>query len=101
MPPSFSGKSTLVSGNVTIAGHRTSLRLEPEMWDALKDVCTRERLSIHEVCTRIDARRQDGTSLTAAVRTFMVTYYRDAATNEATGGPGTATASPSVGAPMT
>src|SRR4051794_5372183 len=82
MPPSFSGKSTLVSGNVTIAGHRTSLRLEPEMWDALKDVCSRERLSIHVVCTMIDARRQDGTSLTAAVRSFMVTYYRGAATIE-------------------
>jgi predicted DNA-binding ribbon-helix-helix protein len=82
MPPSSSGKSTLVSGNVTIAGHRTSLRLEPEMWDALKGVCARERLSIHEVCTRIDARRQDGTSLTSAVRTFMVKYYQGAATDE-------------------
>ena len=82
MPPSLSGKSTLVSGNVTIAGHRTSLRLEPEMWDALKGVCARERLSIHEVCSRIDARRQDGTSLTSAVRTFMVKYYQGAATDE-------------------
>jgi predicted DNA-binding ribbon-helix-helix protein len=82
MPPSFSGKSTLVSGNVTIAGHRTSLRLEPEMWDALKGICNRERLSIHEVCTRIDERRQDGTSLTSAVRTFMVTYFQLATTSE-------------------
>ncbi len=83
MPPSFSGKSTLVSGNVTIAGHRTSLRLEPEMWDALKGVCARERLSIHEVCTMIDARRRNGTSLTSAVRTFMVKYYQGAATTKA------------------
>jgi predicted DNA-binding ribbon-helix-helix protein len=82
MPPSFSGTSTLVSGNVTIAGHRTSLRLEPEMWDALKGICNRERLSIHEVCTRIDERRQDGTSLTSAVRTFMVKYFQLATTEE-------------------
>src|SRR5947208_1297519 len=82
MPPSFSGKSTLASGNVTIAGHRTSLRLEPEMWEALKGVCARERLSIHEVCTRIDARRRNGTSLTSAVRTFMVKYFQLAATDE-------------------
>ena len=82
MPPSFSGTSTLVSGNVTIAGHRTSLRLEPEMWDALKGICNRERLSIHEVCTRIDERRQDGTSLTSAVRTFMLRYFELATTEE-------------------
>jgi predicted DNA-binding ribbon-helix-helix protein len=78
----FSGNSTLVSGNVTIAGHRTSLRLEPEMWDALKDICTRERRTIHEIYTRINERRTNGTSLTAAVRKFMVGYYRNAATED-------------------
>ena len=81
MPPSFSGKTTLVSGNVTIAGHRTSLRLEPEMWAALRGICARERLSIHVVCTMVDQRR-NGTSLTSAVRTFMVNYYEKAATED-------------------
>jgi predicted DNA-binding ribbon-helix-helix protein len=81
MPPSFSGKTTLVSGNVTIAGRRTSMRLEPEMWAALKAICARERLSIHAVCTLIDERRGEG-GLTSAVRTFMVKYYEGAATEE-------------------
>ena len=81
MPPSFSGKTTLVSGNVTIAGHRTSLRLEPEMWAALKGICARERLSIHVVCTMVDQRRT-AASLTSAVRTFMVNYYANAATED-------------------
>lgn len=81
MPPSFSGKTTLVSGNVTIAGRRTSMRLEPEMWAALKAICARERLSIHVVCTLIDERRGEG-GLTSAVRTFMVKYYEGAATEE-------------------
>ena len=81
MPPSFSGKTTLVSGNVTIAGHRTSLRLEPEMWAALRGICARERLSIHVVCTMVDQRR-NGASLTSAVRAFMVNYYEKAATED-------------------
>lgn len=31
-------KSTLVSRNITILGRRTSVRLEPEMWMALKEI---------------------------------------------------------------
>ena len=49
--------STLVSRNVTIGGHRTSCRLEPYMWDALYDVCARERVTIHTLCTRISERK--------------------------------------------
>ncbi|HBM90878.1 MAG TPA: hypothetical protein DD400_03250, partial [Rhodospirillaceae bacterium] len=30
--PSKTGKSSLVSRNVTIGPHRTSIRLEPDMW---------------------------------------------------------------------
>src|SRR4051812_35402689 len=82
MFPSFSGNCTLVSHNVTIAGHRTSFRLEPDMWIALKEIAAREHLSIHELCTRIDERREGETTLTAAVRSFMLGYYRAAATEE-------------------
>ncbi|MCA8931848.1 MAG: ribbon-helix-helix domain-containing protein, partial [Rhodospirillaceae bacterium] len=29
--------STLLSRNITVDGHRTSIRLEPEMWEALDE----------------------------------------------------------------
>jgi len=45
--PDLGKVSTLVSRNVTIGGHRTSCRLEPFMWDALYDICARERVTIH------------------------------------------------------
>ena len=78
-----SGKvSTLVSRNVTIGGHRTSCRLEPYMWDALYDVCARERVTIHTLCTRISERKDANTSLTAAIRVFALAYFRAAATEE-------------------
>lgn len=32
-------RSTLVSRNVVISGRRTSVRLEPEMWDGLREIC--------------------------------------------------------------
>lgn len=79
---SIDGKSTLVSRNVTVAGHRTSMRLEPEMWNALYDICRRERVSIHALCTEINERKAPNSSLTAAIRVFLMAYYQAAATEE-------------------
>lgn len=42
-------KSSLISRNITVRGHRTSIRLEPEMWDALKDIAHREGTTIHNI----------------------------------------------------
>jgi len=74
--------STLISRNVTIGGHRTSCRLEPFMWDALYDICRRERVSIHALCSRINDRKDANTSLTAAIRVFALAYFRAAATED-------------------
>ena len=68
-----------ISKNVTISGRRTSLRLEPAIWDAVEDICEKEGLTIHELITLIDHRRNE-TSRTSAVRTFVVTYLHDLAT---------------------
>lgn len=75
-------KSTLVSRNITILGHRTSVRLEPEMWNALKDIARREQCSTHEICSLIQLRKNLRTSLTAAIRVFLMLYYRAASTEQ-------------------
>jgi predicted DNA-binding ribbon-helix-helix protein len=71
--------STLDNRNVTVAGHRTSIRLEPAMWDALRLVCERERASIHEIVTAIERARSES-SLTSAIRVFLLRYFMNAAT---------------------
>ena len=38
--------STLISRNVRMDGRRTSVRFEPDMWEALRDICSREGMSI-------------------------------------------------------
>jgi predicted DNA-binding ribbon-helix-helix protein len=70
--------STLISRNVTVDGHRTSVRLEPAMWDALAYVCKAEGKSVHRLVTQI-AQRHDESSLTAAIRVFLMRYFRAAA----------------------
>jgi len=78
-------RSALVSRNITIASHRTSVRLEPEMWSALGDICRRERASMNEVCTVVANAKPDNSSLTAAIRVFVMAYFRAAATEDGHG----------------
>lgn len=75
------GESTLVNRNVFIHDKRTSLRLEPAMWDALAEISKREGKSLHQVCSSVASCRRSS-SLTAAIRVFIMTYFRAAATKE-------------------
>ncbi len=79
--------STLVSRNVTVNGRRTSLRLEPLMWEALAEIVQRENSSVNDLVSRIENRRA-ASSLTAAVRVFIVSYFRAAATEDGHAGAG-------------
>lgn len=74
-------RSTLVNRNITVAGRRTSIRLEAAMWEALRQICERERKSLNEVVTEIEGQRVES-SLTAAIRVYLLSYFRAAATDE-------------------
>jgi len=73
--------STLVSRNLTVAGHRTSIRLEPAMWEALSELCAREHQTINAIATEIGRGRSES-SLTAAIRVHVLGYFRAAATED-------------------
>ncbi len=73
--------------NVVVAGHRTSVRLEPLMWDSLLEISQQLEVTVHDLVTNIDRDRVQS-SLTAAIRVFIVNYYRTAAANG--GAPGKA-----------
>jgi len=73
--------STLINRNVTVAGRRTSMRLEPAMWEALQQLCRREGKTLNELVTQIDRQRSES-SLTAAIRVYLLRYFSAAATDE-------------------
>ena len=79
--PTDAGASTLVNRNITIGGRRTSMRLEQAMWDALEEICRRQNKTPHELCTTVNETRVES-SLTAAVRVYIMTYFRAAATKQ-------------------
>ncbi len=61
--------------NVTVNGRRTSMRLEKETWESLADICVREKVTIHKLCSEIDLNR-GRYGLSSAVRLFILRYYR-------------------------
>jgi predicted DNA-binding ribbon-helix-helix protein len=71
----------LVSGNVRVRGRRTSVRLEPALWDALREICRREAKSVHDLITEIAELRIQST-LTASIRVFLMNYFKAAATED-------------------
>lgn len=66
-----------VCRNVVVAGNRTSVRMEPLLWDSLADISRRENQSLNDIVTMIDGRRGDS-ALTAALRIFILSYFRTA-----------------------
>lgn len=56
--------------SVTLAGHRTSLSLEAEFWEALKAAARAESLSLNALIARIDAQRTG--NLSSAVRVYLL-----------------------------
>ena len=74
-------RSRLINRNVVAVRGRTSMRLEPELWDALIEICTRERRDVNCLVRQIEASNHTG-GRTSAVRVFVLGYFREAA-NEA------------------
>ena len=72
-------QSILQSRNVRIHKRRTSVRLEPEMWNALNEIAELEGCSVHDLCGAVHDLKEKSASFTAALRVFMMEYYRSVA----------------------
>jgi predicted DNA-binding ribbon-helix-helix protein len=57
--------------SLTIAGHRTSLSLEPEFWDALQRQAAKRDVSIAALVTEIDQSRGHR-NLSSAIRVWLL-----------------------------
>ena len=71
--------SRLVNRNVIAARGRTSMRLEPELWAALSEICKREGQDMSGLVQRVEQRGHAG-GRTSAIRVFVLSYFQAAAT---------------------
>ena len=71
MPKSATAKRSIVSN-----GKKTSLSLEDEFWNALKEIAAERHVKLSDLVTAIDDRREHA-NLSSAVRLFVLDYYRN------------------------
>ncbi len=63
-----------VKRSVTIAGHETSISLEPVFWEALREAASSQSLPINALIAQIDAERIEQRSpanLASAIRVWL------------------------------
>lgn len=56
--------------SVCISGHSTSITLEDEFWDALKDIAQRNKLSLNALISKIDEEARG--NLSSALRLYVL-----------------------------
>ncbi len=61
--------------SVLIAGHRTSVSLEPEFWREFVSICRDEGIALSKKVEEIDSKRME--NLSSAIRLFILAELRD------------------------
>jgi len=66
---------TVIKRSVSLNGHRTSISLEDEFWDGLREIAEKERTSTGELIAKID-RERNVRNLSSAIRVFVYSHFR-------------------------
>jgi predicted DNA-binding ribbon-helix-helix protein len=69
--------------SLTLRGHRTSVSLEDEFWDAFREIARARGRAFNDLAAEIDAARGTEMGLASAIRLFVLRHYRSS-----TAGPG-------------
>ena len=70
-----------IKRSFNISGHRTSISLEAEFWEALQDIAARRACSLARIVSDVDAARGEA-GLSSAVRVYVLTWYRNSANEQ-------------------
>ena len=65
-----------VKRSLTLRGHRTSVSLEAEFWQAFRDIARARGVALNALAAEIDETRDDGTGLASAIRVFVLREVR-------------------------
>jgi predicted DNA-binding ribbon-helix-helix protein len=71
---SASSQPHIIKRSVVIAGHATSVSLEPEFWNALQSIAAEEGMSLAALIRQIDnhLKSTDHRNLSSAIRVFIL-----------------------------
>ena len=70
--------------SLTLHGHRTSISLEREFWDAFRSIADEAGKPLNGLAAEIDAARTGDEGLASAIRVFVLNHYRAATLSSVT-----------------
>lgn len=65
-----------VKRSLTLRGHRTSVSLEDEFWQAFREIADEKKIAINALAAKVDSDRDFETGLASAIRLFVLRHYR-------------------------
>lgn len=68
-------KTAIIKRSIILEGHKTSVSLENEFWDGLRDIAEWNRANLSSLVRQIDRDRKDG-NLSSAIRVFVFNHFR-------------------------
>ena len=68
-------KSLVIKRSIVVDGHKTSVSLEDDFWEGLREIARRHRVTLSDLVGSIDSQRQHG-NLSSTVRLFVLSHYR-------------------------
>ena len=69
-------KSSVTKRSLVIADHKTSVSLENEFWNSLKEIASERGTTPGALVAAIDGERQHA-NLSSAIRLFVLGFYRE------------------------
>jgi predicted DNA-binding ribbon-helix-helix protein len=74
-PPQGRKNSSVVKRSVVRNGHKSSISLEDQFWDALREIADQEHVAISKLVATID-RERTTSNLSSAIRVFVLDHFR-------------------------
>jgi predicted DNA-binding ribbon-helix-helix protein len=68
-------KSAVIKRSIVVEGHKTSVSLENEFWDGLREIADQKATTLSTLVGQIDHGRNTG-NLSSAIRVFVFGHFR-------------------------
>jgi predicted DNA-binding ribbon-helix-helix protein len=68
--------SSIEKRSVAIAGRKTSVSLETEFWDEVREISAQRGVTLNRLVGKIDAERKLGHNLSSAIRLFVLDHLK-------------------------
>jgi predicted DNA-binding ribbon-helix-helix protein len=76
MKPRRPLKSPIARHAIRIAGHKTTISLEDQFWEELREIATERRTTLQDLVTSINRDRREG-SLSSTIRLYVLRHYQN------------------------